>query len=137
MMRQMASLIFIALLSLGSFSHAAGKQAPFLITGKLPHLTGLVKLFWDDEDLKLSPKQKERLLKVRQSTLSQIGTIKKLLKPLENSIAKKVMSGTTPQSVTSLLQKVSELKIQASVVHFQCIYDTKKILTKEQLDLLL
>ncbi len=137
MIRKLTALIFIALLSLGSLAHAAGKQAPFLITGKLPHLTGLVKLFWDDEDFELTAKQKELLLKVRQSTMSQIGTIKKLLNPLQDTIAKKIMSGETPQSVTPLLQKVSALKIQASVVHFQCIYDTRKILTKEQLDLLL
>ena len=137
MIRKMTSLIFIALLSLGSLSHAAAKQAPFLITGKLPHLTGLVKLFWDDEDLKLTVKQQERLLKVRQRTMSQIGTIKKLITPLESTIVKKVMSGETPQSVSSLLEKVSALKIKASIVHFQCIYDTKKILTEDQLDLLL
>ena len=39
---------------------AKPKGKPFLILGQLPHLTGLVKLMWDDEDLALTPEQQKK-----------------------------------------------------------------------------
>ena len=116
--------------------HAAGPGAPFLIMGKMPHYTGILKANWEDKDLNLTKEQKTKLLKVRKDTLKIVFGVKKKLAPLEREVANKIISGSTPKELSAIVNEIAKYKIQATTAHLQCIYDTQVILTKKQLELL-
>ncbi len=52
---------------------------------------------------------------------------------LENEIATATMQGVEPEK----LKELAEFKAKATMAHIKCIYNTKKVLTKKQLDYLL
>ncbi len=82
------SLLGTTSIGVGSLqaSQTKNPSKPFLIQGKLPHLTGMVKMMWNDEDLALSSKQKKELLKIRKETLTKAKSLNKQIIPLENEI---------------------------------------------------
>ena len=116
--------------------HAAGPGSPFLITGKMPHYTGILKANWEDSKLNLTQEQKTKLLEVRKNTLNAVFALKKKLAPLEQEVAQKILSGSTPKELSAIVNKIAQYKVEATTAHLQCIYDTQEILTKEQLNLL-
>jgi hypothetical protein len=113
------------------------KDSPFLITGKMPHLTKLLMQQWDNAALHLTDDQKTKLLVVRKETISGAQKLGKEIKPLENQVAAGSRSGKTPEELQSLVQSVAKLKVSATMIHLQCIYNTSAILKKEQLELLM
>ncbi len=113
------------------------KNSPFLITGKMPHLTKMVKKNWDNPTLALTQAQKEKLIQVRKATMISVTKLKKEILPLEKEIAKATMSGETPANLKAKVDKLSSLKAAATMTHIQCIHDTKNILNDEQLTFLL
>lgn len=121
----------ILTLSIATTSLSA-KQKPFLIHGKLPHLTGTIMQLWDDEDLALTPEQKKKLLKIRIRTVGGLSTIKGEVFPLEDEIVQASTNGTNPEDLEDDIEKLAELRAEGTMIHLNCIYDTQKILTKEQ-----
>jgi len=113
------------------------QSKPFLIQGKLPHLTMMVKKMWDDKDLALTPKQKTALLKIRKATLGAVIPLKKKVNALETKIVNAAKSGANPADLKKDVFELAKLRAEATMVHLQCIYDTKKVLTKDQLDILM
>jgi len=113
------------------------QSKPFLIQGKLPHLTMLVKQMWNDKDLALTPKQKTALVQIRKTTMNGIAPLKKEINSLEAKIVNAANSGTNPAELKEDLLKLAKLRAEATMIHLQCIYNTKKVLTKDQLDILL
>ena len=112
------------------------KDSPFLIVGKLPHLTKLLMQQWGNQKLALTAEQKEKLLVIRKRT---IGGVKKLgpeIATLENQVAQEIFAGKTPEDLASSVQSIGWLKSEATMLHLRCIYDTNKILTAEQKDFL-
>jgi len=109
-------------------------NAPFLIMGKMPHMTKQVIMHWDD--LKLSKDQKEKLTKIRQETMGAVKSLKPQIVKLENEIAKATLSGAKPETLKEKVDQVAKLKAQATMAHIKCIYNTKNTLNKEQLELL-
>ena len=136
----LGSVVLIATMATTSVS-ASGPQAkkvqgkPFLIQGQLPHLTMLVKVFWDDEDVALTSKQKEKLMKIRLQTMGGAKALAKEINPLEASIVKRSNAGVSPQSLKEDVIKLAELRAKATIIHLECIYNTRAILTKEQLEI--
>jgi len=116
-------------------SRAAGK--PFLITGRLPHLTMLLKQQWDNPALALSAEQKDRLLTIRKETLAAVLRIKQELAPLEEAVARGIMKGETPQTLKKQVERIAALKTEATLVHLRCISQTRQVLSPKQLSLLL
>jgi len=115
-----------------------GKPAsPFLISRGLPHMTKLVKQNWDNPALGLSDEQKEKLLVVRKSTLSGVKAVKPQVMKLEKKIRKMTMQGVDTATLEPMIEKLADLKAQATKVHVRCIHDTKNILTAQQLSFLL
>lgn len=135
MLKKIFALMVISLLTMTTL-HAAGPGAPFLIMGKMPHYTGIIKANWENDKLNLTQEQKTKLLKVRKDTLNVVFSVKKKLAPLEKEVANKIISGSTPKELSAIVNKIAEYKVQATTAHLKCIYDTQKTLTKEQLDLL-
>ena len=108
-------------------------RMPFLVAGMMPHLTGILKQHWDDPDLELTPEQKVVLLEVRKTTMSAVMGLAKELDQLESSLADQAMDGTPPDQLAPLVDKISDLKTEATMVHLRCIHDTMKILDDRQL----
>lgn len=132
---KLLTILSLLVLTIGSTSLLA-KQKPFLIHGKLPHLTGTIMQLWDDEDLALTPKQKAELKKIRIRTVGGLGTIKGEVFPLEAEIVEASTNGATPDSLEEDVEKLAELRAEATMLHLKCIYDTRSILTKKQLQLI-
>ena len=106
-------------------------QKPFLILGKMPHLTKLVMMHWDD--LGLSDDQKAKLVEIRKATMGAVKTLKPKIMKLENEVAKATMEGAEPDSLKAKVDEIAKLKAEATMAHIKCIYNTKKVLTPEQL----
>ncbi len=120
---------------MGKMKKQNKKNSPFLIIGKMPHLTKMVKMNWDR--LELSQTQKDELLKIRKETMSNIMRLKPQIKRLEKEVAKSTMLGDTPQSLKEKVDQIAKLKAEATMVHINCIYQTKKVLTPKQLKMIL
>lgn len=132
---KLLTLLSLLVLTVGSTSLLA-KQKPFLIHGKLPHLTGTIMLLWDDEDLALTPEQKTKLKEIKLKTIGGLATIKGEVFPLEAEVVKASLDGATPASLEEDVEKLAELRTEATMIHLNCIYNTKNILTKKQLQLI-
>jgi len=123
--------IVLLLLALSFSAFAANK--PFLIQGKLPHLTGIVKSHWNDEELELTKKQKDKLLVIRKETVSGVKALAKQIFTLESEIVDDAQNGATPASLEVKVKKLAQLRAEATMIHLKCIYNTRKILTDDQL----
>ena len=113
------------------------KSSPFLITGKLPHLTKLLKQQWDNAELHLSAEQKSKLLVVRKETISSVKKLGQEITALEKQVVDGVLGGKPPEALHSLIQEIEKLKGKATMVHLRCIHTTQMILNRQQLDLLI
>ena len=112
---------------------AQEKDSPFLITGKLPHLTKLLIEQWDSPALHLSEEQKTKLLVVRKMTITGVQKLSQEITSLEKQVTEEIFAGKTPDELHSIVQNIAELKGEATMIHLQCIYDTSKILNQQQL----
>jgi len=109
------------------------KTSPFLIVGKLPHLTKMLMQQWDNPKLNLSAPQKSKLLVVRKETISAVRSLTQKITPLENQVAEGIFAGKTTDDLLPLVKTISDLKSEATMVHLRCIYNTSRILTEQQL----
>ena len=114
-----------------------GKISPFLIKKGLPHFTKIIKKNWDNPELNLSKEQKQKLLKVRKETLAGVMQYKKMVNMIQPKLISFVMEGDDPKSLQRFVNKLSSVKSEATMVHLNCIYNTRKILTPEQYEVLL
>ena len=112
------------------------KNPPFLITGKLSHLTQMLMQQWENPALKLTDGQKEQLLVVRKDTIGGARKLGSEISGLEQQVVDGLASGKTPEELKGLVDQVADLKAQATMLHLACIVNTQKILDKEQLAVL-
>jgi len=113
-------------------------NSPFLLNSSgLPHLTKMLLENWDKEKLSLSNEQKTKLLTVRKETLTTVKSIKKQIKAIEEEIVETMVSREDYKKLDVKVQKVGELKIEATKAHLKCINDTLDILNDEQISYLL
>ena len=113
------------------------KQSPFLITGELPHLTKLLMQQWDNSTLQLTEDQKPHLIVVRKETMAGVKNLAPQIASLQKQVAEGIFIGKTPDELHSIVQAISKLKAEATMIHLKCIFDTSKILNQQQLDILL
>lgn len=113
------------------------KASPFLISGKLPHLTKLLIKQWDNPELNLSSLQKTKLLVVRKETIANVQALTAEIIPLESKVAEGIFAKKTPEELKSMVETIANLKAQATMVHLRCIYNTREVLEEQQLNLLL
>jgi hypothetical protein len=111
-------------------------RPPFLSQGYIPHYTKKIATNWENDFLELTPEQKPKLIKIRQETMQALGVLKAKLEPLEQKLADEIIAGKAPKSLTSLVNEIAKLKVEATMVHLKCVSNTQKVLTKDQLDLL-
>ncbi len=127
--------IFLSLLALTLLSTTILAK-PFLIQGKLPHLTGMVKTLWDDKDFALTDEQKTKLLKVRTYTMKNAKALGKQIHKLESEVVDKSSDNVEPKLLQDKVNKLASLRAEATMVHLKCIYNTREILTEDQLYIL-
>ena len=128
---------FICMFSLVTTnSMAAGNKSPFLITGKLPHLTKLLMHQWDNPTLHLTKDQKTKLLVIRTETISGVQTLSPQVAMLQQQVTTGITNGKTPSELKSTVEQLAQLKAEATMLHLNCIYKTNAILDKQQLDVL-
>ena len=113
------------------------KQSPFLITGELPHLTKLLMQQWDNSTLHLTEEQKPQLLVVRKETIAGVENLAPQIASLQKQVTEGIFIGKTPDELHSIVQAISKLKAEATMIHLKCIFDTSNILNQQQLDILL
>lgn len=113
------------------------KASPFLISGKLPHLTKLLIKQWDNPALNLSSSQKTKLLVIRKNTIANVQALTTEITPLESKVAEGIFAKKTPEELKYLVETIASLKAQATMVHLRCIYNTREVLEEQQLNLLL
>ncbi|HIP38995.1 MAG TPA: hypothetical protein EYG88_06405 [Desulfocapsa sulfexigens] len=125
----------VSLSAVSVMAEGSGKQksSPFLITGKLPHLTKLLMQQWESPELKLSEAQKAKLLVVRKATISGAQKLGKEINALESEVVEGSNSGKKPEELRSIVQKIEKLKGEATMLHLSCIYNTSNILDQQQL----
>jgi len=138
MKKTLLTLLTATMLLTGSSTLLNANQSdkaakPFLIQGKLPHLTMMVKILWDDEDLALTPEQKTKLLTIRKHTMGMAKTLKIQIIKLENEVVKRSNGNAKPASLKALVDAIAKLRAEATMVHLDCIYDTRMILSEDQL----
>ncbi|NPA65247.1 MAG: hypothetical protein GXO11_00030 [Epsilonproteobacteria bacterium] len=132
----LSTFLLTGIVSTTAVAKPQQKHKPFLIQHKLPHLTKKIKMLWDDQELALTSEQKKELLKVRKETLIGVKKLAKKIFPLENEITKAAKKGAKPQTLEEKVKKLADLRAQATMVHLNCIYKTKQILTPHQLKIL-
>jgi hypothetical protein len=135
----LGALVIVSSIGTSSLLAQGPKKAqakPFLIQGKLPHLTMMVKVFWDDEDVAFTDAQKKKLLVIRKETIRGAKALGKEINPLEASIVKRTLSGEKPQNLKADVEKLASLRAKATMIHIECIYKTNAILTQEQKDII-
>ncbi len=130
MKKILLSLLALTLLSTTIFAK------PFLIQGKLPHLTGMVKMLWDDKDFALTDEQKTKLIEVRKYTMKNAKALGKQINKLEAEIVGKSNDNVEPKLLQNKVSKLASLRAEATMVHLKCIYNTRDILTEDQLYIL-
>ena len=116
---------------------AQGKSSPFLIVGKIPHLTKLLMQQWDDPKLNLSEQQKPKLMKIRTETLTNVRKLAPKISSLEKQVADGIFSGQSPAELRSIVLVIAELKAEETMIQLECIDATRKILDLQQLETLL
>lgn len=125
-----------AVLALSLSSLSAASKAPFLIMGAMPHYTKDIMIHWDNETLALNEAQKAKLLDVRKDTMKSVKSLKKEIAPLQKEVASKIKTGSTPQELMPLVEKIATLKTMATKAHLSCLYRTQNILSQKQLKVL-
>jgi Spy/CpxP family protein refolding chaperone len=130
------SILFLFLIS-STLIAGNKKTPPFLIQGKIPHMTKILINKWNDEKLALTKSQKEQLKAIRVSTLSAAQALSKKINKLENEIAQAVMNGVEPDKLYPKVDKVASLRAEATKIQLECVYKSNKILTKKQINYLL
>ena len=132
-------VVLLSLATVNCMAQGKGQQkkdSPFLITGKMPHMTKMLMQQWDNAALYLTDAQKSKLLVIRKQTISGAQGLGKKIAPLENQVAKAISSGKTPEELQSLVQEIAKLKAEATMIHLRCLYNTSAILDQNQLELL-
>ena len=105
----------------------------FLINGKLPHLMKPIKAHWDDPVLGLTAAQKKQLKAVQKESMAVVNQLKQEIPPLENEVKKELMAGKTPEEIRPLVEKIAALKSRGTMVHLNCLYKVRSILSAEQI----
>ena len=107
---------------------------PFLITEGLPHWVGPLMKRWDDPVLALDPAQKEALLRSRAQTMASVKRLSGATSALEARVVAGSKAQQPPEELRALVEEISRLKAEATMVHLRCLHETRSILSAAQLD---
>ena len=72
---------------------------------------------------------------VKKETMSKAKSLAKIINALEAKIVKASQSGDKPASLKEAVSRLAALRAEATMVHLNCIYQTRSILSKDQLDI--
>ena len=110
-----------------------GMRSVFLIQRGLPHYSMILMKMWDNPKLALTPEQKTKLEAIRNNTMKQVKEIAPQIKQLRKTIVQASRTGAKPETLSADVDKLASLKAKATKVQLQCIYETRQVLTPEQI----
>jgi len=113
--------------------NAKGMESPFLIQKGLPHLGKMIMPYMDDPAFGLSTEQKDKLTKLKATTMGVMTKLMPEVKALRKEIVEESLSGTSSDALNDKVAKLSLLQGTATMTQLKCIEETKAILTKDQL----
>ena len=116
----------------GKKMHNKRMNSPFLIKHGLPHLTKMIMKSWDDPKLALTDEQKGKLLLVRKETMGSVTKIKPEVMALRKEIDQASKGGTKAAELKAKVEKLGALETEATMVHLNCIDNSKAILSQAQ-----
>ncbi len=105
----------------------------FLVSQNLPFLVG-VSLFHPNSDtLKLSKKQLEELIEMKNTTVPAAAKVAKQIKTMELELAKASLEEKKePKSLDELVDKIAKARADLTKAHLDCIHKIQTILSDEQ-----
>ena len=77
--------------------------------------------------------KKTKLLTIRKHTIGTAKTLKIQIIKLENEVVKRSNENAKPASLKALVDDIAKLRAEATMLHLDCIYDTRMILSEDQL----
>ncbi|WP_456451186.1 hypothetical protein [Hydrogenimonas sp.] len=110
-----------------------GMKSVFLIQRGLPHYTMILMKLWDDPKLALTPEQKTRLEAVRNRTIAAVQELAPQVKKLRKKIVHAARKGARPETLAADVDRLAVLKAKATKTQLACMYDTRQVLSPEQL----
>ena len=110
-----------------------GMKSVFLIQHGLPHYTMVLMKLWDDPKLALTPEQKTKLEAVRNRTIGAVKELAPQVRQLRKKIVRAAHQGAKPETLAADVDRLAALKAKATRTQLACMYETRQILTPEQL----
>ena len=113
------------------------RNSPFLMNqSSLPQITLLLMKNWGKGKLGLSTEQKSKLLKIRTHVVENIKNIKEKLYEIERDIIELTMYDGEIELIETKVNEAAKLKAKATMVQIKCIIASIKILTEDQMAVL-
>ena len=110
-----------------------GMRAVFLIQRGLPHYSMVLVKMWDNPKLALTPEQKTKLEAIRTRTVGAVKELAPQVKQLRKKIVQGARSGAKPETLAADVDRLASLKAKGTKIQLACLYETRQILTPEQL----
>lgn len=110
-----------------------GMHSVFMIQRGLPHYSMILMKMWDNPKLALTPEQKTKLEAIRNNTMKQVQEIAPQVKALKKKIVQASKNGAKPGTIATDVDRLANLKAKATKVQLQCIYESRQVLTPEQI----
>jgi Spy/CpxP family protein refolding chaperone len=110
-----------------------GMRSVFLIQHGLPHYAMILTKLWDDPKLALTPEQKTKLEAIRTRTVGAVKELAPQVKQLRKKIVQGARSGAKPETLAADVDRLASLKAKGTKIQLACLYETRQILTPEQL----
>ena len=126
---------------MGAYYRAKEESFPkdyFLVSQNLPFLVGATLFHPQSDTLNLSEEQLKTLTTMKNTIVPISAKLAKEVKVMELELAKKIVKeGKSPESLSDLVDKISQIKVTMTKAHLKCIYDVQKVLSKEQFETLI
>lgn len=109
----------------------------FLVPRNLPFMVGYTLHHPRSSELNLSQEQIDKIVKIKETTVPAVIKMAKKIKALEIKLATNMESKTVDiEAQYPLVDEISQLKIQLTKAHLQCIKSVRNILTDKQFETL-
>jgi len=109
----------------------------FLVSQNLPFLVGAALFHPQSDRLKLSKKQLDAIVKLKNETVPAAMKAAKQIKAQELALADAVLSGEDPAKLDARVDTIASERTALSKAHLRCIATMRQILSPEQFQTLL
>ncbi|MEA1892022.1 MAG: hypothetical protein U9N33_04845 [Campylobacterota bacterium] len=123
-------------LSLNVHANSQNERFPgdyFMVHKNMPHYMKVFRKYGDDKALGLNDEQKNTLQAMQEKTVMTVSQTATQIKDLELELQKKVViEGKDAKQMKALVERIADLRMKLTMLHIDCIHNSKQILTPEQ-----